>query len=109
VPTVAGIGLCQASASSGVYEPLKGSEFASVKIEVDQTLLSISNVMQTYQLTWSALASNYTLQGAITLPPPGATNLWQNLPAPPVENGLYTFTLSTTNIYHYFRLSATVP
>jgi len=109
IPTVAGIGLCQASASSGVYEPLKGSEFASVKIEVDQTSLSITNAAQGYQLTWSTNASNYALQGAILLPPPGATNLWQNIPTPGASGGFYTFTISATNIYHYFRLSATLP
>jgi uncharacterized repeat protein (TIGR01451 family) len=109
IPTVAGIGLCQASASSGVYEPLKGSAFASVKIEVDQTVLSITNSAQTYELTWSTNAANYTLQGAIQLPPPGATNQWQNIPNPASSGGFYTFTISATNIYHYFRLSATLP
>ena len=108
-PTVAGIGLCQASSSSGVYEPLKGSDFAAVKIEVNQVMLTVVGSSPPYELTWSAQATNFTLQGAITLPPSGASALWNNIPAPPVINGLYVFTLPGVNGYHFFRLIATVP
>jgi uncharacterized delta-60 repeat protein/uncharacterized repeat protein (TIGR01451 family) len=107
--TVAGIGLCSASTSYGVYDPLKGNSFASVKIEVDAALLSVVAANQTYQLTWSALATNYSLQGAVNLPPPGENNLWNNIPAPPIINGQYVFTLPGANGYHFFRLSAPLP
>jgi uncharacterized delta-60 repeat protein/uncharacterized repeat protein (TIGR01451 family) len=107
---LAGTNLCTASTSYGVYDPLKGNSFASIKIEVDpEPLLSISSASQPYELTWSALAANYSLQGAINLPPPNATNLWINIPVPLGTNGQYTFTLSTTNTYHFFRLSAQLP
>jgi hypothetical protein len=99
--TTGGIGLCSASVSSSVYDPLKGNNFSSVKIEVDQPMLSISSVSQTYQLTWSALANTYTLEGATELPPLGT---WVILPAPPVINGQYTYTLPGTGGYHFFRL-----
>jgi hypothetical protein len=99
--TLAGIGLCSASVSSSVYDPLKGNNFAAVKIEVDQPLLSISSVSQSYELTWSALATNFTLQGAVNLPPQGT---WIAIPNPPVFNGLYTFSLPGTDGYHFFRL-----
>jgi uncharacterized repeat protein (TIGR01451 family) len=104
--TVAGIGLCSASVSSSVYDPFKGNNFAAVKIEVDQPLLSISSVSQSYELTWSALATNYTLQGAVFLPPQGT---WMAIPEPPVVNGQYIFTLPGTNGYQFFRLSSQVP
>jgi uncharacterized delta-60 repeat protein/uncharacterized repeat protein (TIGR01451 family) len=104
--TVAGIGLCNASVSSSVYDPLKGNNFAAVKIEVDQPSLSISLVSQSYELTWSALATNYTLQGAVNLPPPGT---WVAIPNPPVVNGQYIYTLPGDNGYHFFRLSTQLP
>jgi uncharacterized delta-60 repeat protein/uncharacterized repeat protein (TIGR01451 family) len=104
--TVAGIGLCTASVSSAVYDPLKGNNFASVKIEVDQPMLSISSVSQTYELTWSALATSYWLEGAIELPPLGT---WVRLPEPPVINGFYTYTLPGTGGYHFFRLRTQLP
>jgi uncharacterized delta-60 repeat protein/uncharacterized repeat protein (TIGR01451 family) len=103
--TVAGIGLCLASASSGVYEPFKGEEFAAIKIEVDSSLLSVTLQAQNYVLTWSAGASNYVLQGAVTLPPPGSANLWKNISSP----GQSSYTITGGNIYHYFRLSAPLP
>jgi hypothetical protein len=88
------------------YDPLKGNNFASVKIEVEQPFLSISSVAQTYELTWSALATNYTLQGATNLPPQGT---WIATPQPPVVNGQYTFSLPGTSGCHFFRLSTQLP
>jgi uncharacterized repeat protein (TIGR01451 family)/uncharacterized delta-60 repeat protein len=99
----AGTNLVSASVSSAVYDPLKGNNFSSVKIVVEQPLLSISGVTDSYLLTWSALATNYTLQGATALPPQGT---WTAIPAPPIINGLYTFSLPGNNGYHFFRLSA---
>jgi uncharacterized repeat protein (TIGR01451 family) len=104
--TTAGIGLCSASVSSAVYDPLKGNNFAAVKIEVDQPLLGISGVSQSYELTWSALATNYTLQGATNLPPQGT---WIDLPQPPVVNGQYIFTLPGSTGCRFFRLSTQLP
>ncbi len=96
----AGIELCTALASSSVYDPLKGNNFASVKIEVDALLLSVTNVSQTYQLIWSA-GSSATLQGAVALPPQGT---WLDIPNPPIVNGQYIFTLPGNEGYHFFRL-----
>jgi uncharacterized delta-60 repeat protein/uncharacterized repeat protein (TIGR01451 family) len=104
--TIPGIGLCTASASSSVYAPLKGLLFAAIKIDVTQPFLSISSVSHSYEITWSALATNYTLQGATNLPPQGT---WIAIPEPPVINGEYTFSLPGTNGYHFFRLSAQLP
>jgi uncharacterized delta-60 repeat protein/uncharacterized repeat protein (TIGR01451 family) len=112
VPTIAttpGVGLGTASVTSSVFDPLKGPAFGLVSIVVEQPALSISSATPPYVLTWSTLATNYTLQGAITLPQPGQANLWINLPAPPVVNGQYTYTLPGDNIYHFFRLSAQLP
>ena len=104
--TTAGLGFCTASASSAIYDPLKGNNFAEVKIEVDQPLLSVSGSTKSYQLTWSAQAANYWLEGAADLPPQGT---WTRIAAPPVVNGQYTFTLPGANGYHYFRLRTQLP
>jgi uncharacterized repeat protein (TIGR01451 family) len=103
---MAGTNLCSASVSSSIYDPLKGNNFSSVKIEVDQPMLSVSGSAPAYLLTWSALATNYTLEGAVALPPQGT---WTPIPAPPVINGQYTFSLPGNNGYHFFRLSTQTP
>ncbi len=97
-----GTNLASASVSSLIYDPLKGNNFASVKIIVEQPLLSVSGLAPSYLLTWSALATNYVLQGAVALPPQGT---WTDIPAPPIINGQYTFSLPGTDGYHFFRLS----
>jgi uncharacterized delta-60 repeat protein/uncharacterized repeat protein (TIGR01451 family) len=102
----AGTGLFSVSAGSAVYDPFKGNNFAAVKIEVDQPLLSISALTRTYQLTWSALATNYVLQGATNLPPEGT---WITLTAPPPNDGLYTFPLPGDSGCHFFRLKTQLP
>jgi hypothetical protein len=104
--TLAGIGLCSASVTSSVYDPLKGNNFAEIKIEVDQPMLSISGVSPSFELTWSALATNYVLQGATNLPPQG---IWVTIPTPPVVNGEYIFSLPGTGGYQFFRLSTQMP
>jgi uncharacterized repeat protein (TIGR01451 family) len=101
-----GTNLCSVSVGSSVYDPLKGNNFSSVKIIVEQPLLSISGSEQSYLLTWSALATNYTLQGATALPPQG---VWTSIPTPPVIGGLYTFALPGTSGYQFFRLISQVP
>jgi hypothetical protein len=98
----AGTNLASASVSSSVYDPLKGNNFASVKIVVEQPSLSVSGSEPSYQLTWSATATNYVLQGAYALPPQGT---WMAIPTPPIINGQYTFTLPGTEGYQFFRLS----
>jgi uncharacterized repeat protein (TIGR01451 family) len=98
-----GIGLSSASVTSSVYDPLKGNNFASAKIEVEPLYLNISSVSQTYQLTWSSVASNFILQGAVALPPQGT---WVDIPNPPIVNGQYTYSLPGTGGYHFFRLIA---
>jgi Domain of unknown function DUF11 len=102
----AGTNLCNVTVGSSVYDPLKGNNFSSVKMIVEQPMLSISGSGETYLLTWSALATNYTLQGAVALPP---QSTWTSIPAPPVINGLYTFTLPGTSGYHFFRLITQLP
>ncbi len=101
--TTPGIGLSSASASASTYDPLKGNNFASVKIEVDQPLLTVLGPAPTYQLAWPATALNFSLQGASNLPPQG---IWKNIPT---SNGQYLFTLPGTNGYHYFRLTSHLP
>jgi uncharacterized delta-60 repeat protein/uncharacterized repeat protein (TIGR01451 family) len=106
VATTAGLGLCNASTSSSVYDPLKGNNFAAVKIEVDQPMLSIESSTGIYQLSWSSSATNYTLEGATSLPPQGT---WIPIPVTTVSGGLYIFSLPGTNGYHFFRLVSQLP
>ena len=104
--TTAGIGLCSASVSSSVYDPFKANNYAAVKIEVDQPLLSVVGATHSYQLAWDALATNYWLEGATNLPPQGT---WIPIAATTVSNGQYIFSLPGTNGCHFFRLRAQVP
>jgi uncharacterized repeat protein (TIGR01451 family) len=106
VVTTGGGGTATASVSSSTFDPFKGNNSAQVTINVSQALLSVASGTRPYQLTWSPLATNYTLQGAVNLPPPGASNLWMNIPT---SNGQYIFTLPGTNGYHFFRLKSQLP
>ncbi|HEY3863683.1 MAG TPA: Calx-beta domain-containing protein [Verrucomicrobiae bacterium] len=95
------------SITLGVYDPFKANNVAQVKVEVDspyQPMINVSRTGNTYQITWSTAAANYTLQGAVSLPEPGSSASWVNMPTPPIVNGVYTFTLPGSNGYHYFRL-----
>jgi uncharacterized repeat protein (TIGR01451 family) len=103
---IAGSNLVSVTASSPVYDPLKGNNYAAVKIEVDQPMLTISGVSPSFELTWSALATNYWLEGATELPPSG---MWIRIPEPPLVNGVYTYPLPGANGYHFFQLETQLP
>jgi hypothetical protein len=69
-------------------------------------MLTITGEAPSYQLTWSAQATNFMLQGATALPPQGT---WIPIPTPPVINGQYTYSLPGTGGYQFFRLSSQQP
>ena len=105
--TVGGTGLATASVTSAIYDPTKVNNFASVKTEVDQPVISVSVVGQSYTLTWPATASNFVLEGAFNLPPAGT---WVPItPSPPLVSGQYSFTLPGANGYQFFRLATQTP
>ncbi len=111
VPTNAEIGLNQVTVSSPVYDPYKLNNFAAVKTEVDGATISAVISGASYSLTWASTLTNYVLQGAFNLPPPGAVGGWNSItsPPPPVVNGQYVFSLPGSDGYHFFRLKAQVP
>ncbi len=104
---IGGVQLATASISSGIYDPTKLNNSASVKTQVDQPAISVAGANQTYTLTWPATASNYFLEGAFDLPPIGT---WVPItPPPPIISGQYNFTLPGATGYRFFRLSTETP
>ncbi|HWD19008.1 MAG TPA: Calx-beta domain-containing protein, partial [Verrucomicrobiae bacterium] len=100
--TAAGSPLNNVSVTSSVYDPAKANNFDSAKTEVDAPSLSFGLVGGALNLNWAG-ASSYWLEGATNLPPPGT---WVQLTTP---GGATSYTLSPTNIYHFFRLRSQLP
>jgi uncharacterized repeat protein (TIGR01451 family) len=103
IPTLPGLPLNSVSVTSSVYDPAKFNNFASVKIEVDLPSLTINLNGGAFSLNWPGGAGNFWLEGATNLPPPAP---WVQLTTP---GGQTSYTLSATNIYHFFRLRTETP
>jgi len=101
-PTLPGLPLDSVAVTSAVYDPAKINNFASVKTEVDLPSLSLSGSVNSLNLNWAG-ASSFWLEGATNLPPPG---VWVQLTTSESQS---SYTLSATNIYHFFRLRRQVP
>jgi uncharacterized repeat protein (TIGR01451 family) len=100
-------GLSSVTVSSPIYDPYKLNNFASAKIVASQPMLNVSAASQTYSLTWPSSATNYTLEGAVNLPPLGT---WIPITSTiPVVAGQYTFGLPGPDGYRFFRLKTQLP
>jgi len=91
---------------SPVTDLSKLNNFASVKTVVEPAIISVGAVGggPNYSLKWPAVAGNFVLQGAVNLSGP-----WVSLANPAPVNGQYTYGLSGTNHYHFFRLMSQLP
>jgi uncharacterized repeat protein (TIGR01451 family)/uncharacterized delta-60 repeat protein len=69
-PTTAGIILDTASCYSGVIDPLKANNSASVKTIVELLPLTVSRVGNSLVISWPANAGNYILESTTDLTPP---------------------------------------
>jgi len=92
---------------SSIFDPLKFNNFSSFKIVVNPApSLSIASGSHNFTITWPATATNFVLQGATNLPPPGVWTTVTNVPA--IVGGQYTITLPT-NGYRFFILKTLLP
>src|SRR5262249_16960139 len=102
--TAAGEPLTSVQVSSSVYDPAKANNFRQTRIEVTGApSLAIGLRGSAFNLNWGGSALNFWLEGTTSLSPPVQ---WVQLTSPGVQTN---YTLSPTNIYHFFRLKAQVP
>jgi uncharacterized repeat protein (TIGR01451 family) len=97
-----------ATCASGVTDPLKGNNTASVKTIVEAAQLSTVVSGQNLVISWSADATGYNLESATSLNPPVTWSPVTN-PAPTIANGQKVVTIPIGAGNNYFRLRATVP
>jgi uncharacterized repeat protein (TIGR01451 family) len=109
-PTAAGTIIDTASCRSGVIDPLKANNSASVKTIVQGTLLpvslTVSHAGANVTLTWPADAGKYILEGTTDLLPPAVWTPVTN-PPPAVVGGQNTVTIPIGSGSEFFRLHAT--
>jgi uncharacterized repeat protein (TIGR01451 family)/uncharacterized delta-60 repeat protein len=109
-PTATGTITDTASCRSGVVDPLKANNSASVKTIVQGTLLpvslTVSHAGANVTLTWPVDAGNYILQSTTDLTPPAVWTPVTNSP-PTVVGGQNTITIPIGSGSEFFRLRAT--
>jgi uncharacterized repeat protein (TIGR01451 family)/uncharacterized delta-60 repeat protein len=94
-----------ATVGGSVYDPAKLNNFASVKTEVEPSLLTVgSSGTNHYSLSWPVVSTNIMLYGAVNLSGP-----WAVIQNPTPVGGIYTYVLSGSNGYHFFSLGLKLP
>jgi hypothetical protein len=91
------------SVASGVTDPLKGNNKASVKTVVQAVQLQVSHSGTSFTFTWPAFASGYSLESTPSMAPPVIWTPVTN-PAPQIVNGQYTVTINVSAGTGFFRL-----
>jgi uncharacterized delta-60 repeat protein/uncharacterized repeat protein (TIGR01451 family) len=109
-PTAAGTIIDTASCRSGVIDPLKANNSASVKTIVQGTLLPVSLTVSragtNVTLAWPTDVGNYNLETTTDLMPPAVWTPITN-PPPAVVGGQNTVTIPIGSGSEFFRLHAT--
>jgi uncharacterized repeat protein (TIGR01451 family)/uncharacterized delta-60 repeat protein len=106
-PLVAGTLTNNATSGSGILDPLKGNNSASVKTLVEALPLRASYSAGTLSITWPVNAGNYVLESATNLVSPIVWTVVTN-PAPTIVNGQYSVNLPVGTGSRYFRLRAQI-
>ena len=102
--TIAGNITNTVNVGSGISDPLKGNNSASVKIESDAVQLSASRGPNSLTFTWSA---GFVLQSTPTLSPANWTPVTN--PVPQFSGGSSNVTVSTASGTKFYRLQQTGP
>jgi uncharacterized repeat protein (TIGR01451 family) len=109
-PTAAGTIIDTASCRSGVIDPLKANNSASVKTIVQGTLLPVSLTVSragtNVTLAWPTDVGNYNLETTTDLMPPAVWTPVTN-PPPAIVGGQNTITIPIGSGSEFFRLRAT--
>jgi uncharacterized repeat protein (TIGR01451 family)/uncharacterized delta-60 repeat protein len=102
----AGTNLVSVRVSSSVFDPLKGNNVASAKVEVDPPSLGASVAQNQLVLTWSAaVGSNFVVEQTTSLAPQAVWTPVTDSSAILV-NGQYQVQVSSSNAARFFRLRA---
>jgi uncharacterized delta-60 repeat protein/uncharacterized repeat protein (TIGR01451 family) len=107
-PAAAGIILDTASCYSGVVDPLKANNTASVKTIVQSVSLTVSRVGSNFTMAWPTDEGNFILESTTNLMPPAVWTPVTN-PVPAVVGGQNTVTIPIGSGSEYFRLHGTTP
>jgi hypothetical protein len=105
-PTAAGTITDTASCRSGVIDPLKANNSASVKTIVQSLSLTVIRADQSLVMSWPAGAGNYSLESTTDLMPPAVWTPVTN-PPPTVVGGQNTVTIPMGSGSEFFRLRGT--
>jgi uncharacterized repeat protein (TIGR01451 family) len=97
--------LVTARVGSSTFDPLKGNNTASAKIEIDGPPLSVSAQNNGLLLSWPASAGNLLVEQTTSLAPPA---VWTAVADGTVSvvNGQYQLQVSSSNAVRFFRLRA---
>ena len=104
-PTASGTITNTAVCASGVLDPLKANNTASVKTIVIGATIAFTKSGPNLVMSWPGQLANYVLESSPVLGP-GAVWTQVTVPPPQLVAGQYTVTVGTTNATTYFRLRA---
>jgi uncharacterized repeat protein (TIGR01451 family) len=90
--------------SSAVIDPSKFNNEASVKTEVEPSLLSVTGTRASPSLSWPVVSTNIVLYGSVKVSGP-----WVAIANPTAVSGVYTYVLPGNSGYHYFTLGLKTP
>jgi uncharacterized delta-60 repeat protein/uncharacterized repeat protein (TIGR01451 family) len=104
-PTAGGTITNTAVCASGVLDPLKANNTASVKTIVIGATITFAKSGPNLVLSWPGQLTTYVLESSPVL---GPSAVWTQVTQPPplLVGGQYTVTVGTTNTTTYFRLRA---
>jgi uncharacterized repeat protein (TIGR01451 family) len=97
--------LVTARVGSSTFDPLKGNNTVSAKIEIDGPQLNVAVHNNGLQLSWPALAGNLVVEQTTSLAPPAVWTTVTNGTVT-VVNGQYQVQVSSSNALRFFRLRA---
>jgi len=97
--------LVTARVGSSTFDPLKGNNTASAKIEIDGPPLNVVVSNNGLQLSWPASAGNLVVEQTTSLAPPAVWTAVTNGTVT-VVNGQYQVQVSPSNAIRFFRLRA---